>query len=140
MRLLHSSASTDVGDTQGTVHCRCGKRVVIREDPYHPLHCPKSQWHWWQNALRDHLIGFAQKHLGESGSAVIKEPIFGRAFLDPVIAEGPTIGEAGFAGVAGLEDDEQSLEGLRARTKDLHWHGKVTGGCRSFLNGGSPSR
>ena len=138
MRLLLSPASSDVGDTEGAVHCRCGKRVVIREDPYHPLHCPKSQWHWWQrhNAVRDHLIGFAQKHLGESGTAVIKEPIFGRAFLDPVIAEGPTIGEAGFAGAAGLEDHAQSLEGLRARTKDLHWHGKIRGDVGLFSTAG----
>ena len=62
MRLLLSPEPSDVGDTEVAIHCRSGKRLVIREDPYHPLHCPKSQWHWWQrhNAVLDHLIGFTQ--------------------------------------------------------------------------------
>ena len=138
MRLLLSPASPDVGDTEGAVHCRCGRKVVLQEDPYHPLHCPKSQWHYWQrhNAVRDHLISFAHKHLSREGATVVKEPIFGRGIsaigTGGQATEGAPIGEASFTGPAGWEDHSKDLDGLRARAKKLQGQGKIRGDVGIF--------
>ena len=64
MRLLLSPASSDVGDVDGIVSCRCGMRFHPREQPFHALDCSASQWRKIQrhNLVRDLLIQFLRRH------------------------------------------------------------------------------
>ena len=58
LRLLRSPASSDVGDAEGGVFCRCNRRVCLADDPMHFFHCPSSQGQYIRrhNHIRDALM------------------------------------------------------------------------------------
>ena len=58
LRLLRSPASSDVGDAEGGVLCRCNRRVCLLADPMHFFHCTSSQGQYIRrhNHIRDAIM------------------------------------------------------------------------------------
>ena len=64
IRLLRSPASSDVGDAEGGVLCRCNRRISLVDDPLHFFHCPSSQGQYIRR--HDHIRDSIVDLLGEA--------------------------------------------------------------------------
>ena len=153
LRLLISPASSDVGDAEGGVFCRCNRRVSLVTDPMHFFHCPSSQGQYIRrhNHIRDALMD----QIGESccpeadahDISVECEPLVRQRPQPP--PSGPSPSSAGAVGGMEVEgattafaegDDVQYIEELRRpyyavmtiqHLRDQQAADKAAGQCRA---------